>query len=32
MEAILSNMSERAKISLEKQIENFAEDLVKYCG
>ena len=32
MEAILANMSERAKASLEKQIENFAEDLVKYCG
>lgn len=32
MESILSNMSERAKNSLEKQIQNFADDLIKYCS
>ena len=32
MKTILDGMSEHAKTSLEKQIENFAADLVKYCG
>lgn len=31
MEAILSNLSETASKSLEKQIQNFVEDLPKYC-
>ena len=31
MEAILSNLSESAKASLERQINNFEEDLPKYC-
>lgn len=31
MEAILANLSETAKASLERQINNFEEDLPKYC-
>ena len=32
MENILANMSDFAKKSLERQIQNFEEDLPKYCG
>ncbi len=31
MEAILANLSDNAKASLERQINNFEEDLPKYC-
>ncbi len=32
MSSILADLSETASKSLEKQIQNFEEDLVKYCG
>lgn len=32
METLLSGLSEAAKSSLERQMKNFEEDLVKYCG
>lgn len=31
MEEIITNLSETAKASLEKQIQHFSEDLPKYC-
>ena len=32
MEEILSGLSETALASLERQLQNFAEDLIKYCS